>query len=200
MSLCNNSPFSIESGGRKLVNLPHQVDDLPAALEKVGRGLCRVALARVGQGRCDEGRLTLTQVFRRLAKVQLCDRLDAIDSVASFNRIEVHLHDAFLTPDELNQNGEVCLQAFANPTVPMPQEHVLSGLLGDGTRAAFSFALYRLETGLIDLFKVKAIVLQEQVVLASHYCLWSIVRHLAEWDPLMFQRRKVAANRLLDAS
>ena len=89
----------------------------------------------------------------------MCCGLYAIDTVAHFNGIEIHFHDAFLAPDVLDEEGEVGLQAFAHPAVAWPQEHILGRLLADGAGATLAFALLSLDLGLLNLLQVKALVL-----------------------------------------
>ena len=51
------------------------------------------------------------------------------DLVKALNNVVIDGHDAFLSPNKFNQNGEINLETFANPASARPQKHVFGGLL-----------------------------------------------------------------------
>src|SRR5262249_7341410 len=108
------------------------VAHLRADARKVGAaGALRRARRRVGQNRRQPRRLLRGQVLRRLLVVGLSSRLDAVDAMPEFHDVHVHLQDAALVPEQLDQDREIGLEPLAYGISAWPQEKILRGLLGD---------------------------------------------------------------------
>ena len=92
----------------------------------------RAVLARVGQDRGDCRRLCFRKIFCARAEIEPRSGFSSINPVAHFDAVQIDLKNAFLAPEDLDQNGKIDLKAFANPASAGPQEYIFGGLLRDG--------------------------------------------------------------------
>ena len=76
----------------------------------------------VRQHRREQRRLGGTQAQGRLVPEALGCRLDPVDAVTELRDVQVHLQNALLGPQRLDQHREVCLEPLAHEAVPGPQE------------------------------------------------------------------------------
>ena len=64
--------------------------------------------------------------------------LGTINAVTHLDRVEIDLHDAFLRPEEFDEEREIRLKTFPDPRRLRPEEHILCRLLRDGTSPALA--------------------------------------------------------------
>jgi hypothetical protein len=93
--------------------------------------------------------------------------LGTVDAGAELGDIEIHLEDALLAPQRLDQDGERGLDALAEVTTARPQEQILGDLLRDGRSAATLARLPVAGVGLLDRFQIKTMVIPELLVLGG---------------------------------
>ena len=159
-----------------------------------------VTLQRIGERNGDIGALLLTQFGWRRIEIDAGHRIGTIDAPPHLDGVEIDLHNALLAPNFLDQEGEIGLQALAQPRPFLPQEHVTGRLLADGACTALSLAFLGLELCFLYLLKVKAAMLQEQVVLAGHHRLRQVVADFFQRHPVMVDLRGLAIDNGLNTA
>lgn len=167
------------------VDLLHALEDGLVHFAHAGGGVAAVTLQGIGKRDGDVGALFAGQFVGRGAEVDARHGVGTIDALPHLDGIEIDLHDALLAPNGLYQEGEIGLEALAQPAAVLPQEHVAGRLLTDGAGAPLPLALLGLDLGLLDLLQIKALVLEEQVVLAGHDRLGQIVVDFLQRHPMM---------------
>ena len=152
----------------------------------------RTETAGIGQGGGYQGTVATRKLGGTATKVVLSHGRRAVEVVAHLNAVQVHLHDALLAPNVLNEKGEIGLETLAHPGGRRPEKHVLGRLLTDGAATAKALAHEALGSRFLDALNVEAIVLQEKLVLARHHGQRQVLRHLGDWYPRVMKARGLA--------
>ena len=86
------------------------------------------------------------------------DRLCPVNAVAHLYGVEVDLHDSLFTPEEFNEEREVCLQSLSHPRSSRPEEHIFCSLLTDSACTSLSFMSFVVFNSLLNGIEVKAVM------------------------------------------
>ena len=107
-------------------------------------------------------------------------------TIAHFNHIQIHLHDAFLAPKELYQDREICLYRFAQVGARVKSENVLCRLLGDCTTSADNTPIALILLIRIgDSIPIEATVLVELGILVVDDSSDEVGGDVLQWRPLV---------------
>ena len=107
-------------------------------------------------------------------------------AIAHLNHIQIHFHDAFLAPKELNQDREICLYCLAQVGARVESEDILCRLLRDCAASADNtpIALILLiRKG--DSIPIEATVLVELGVLVVDDSSDEVGGDVLQWYPLV---------------
>ena len=119
----------------------------------------------------------------------LCNGLGAKDAGAHLNAVEIHLKDALLGPDEFDEKGVVRLQSLTQPRAGAKGKDILCRLLRNRTGAAVALPLLALLKRLLNLVKVKTVVLVKKLVLRRNNSCLQVWRNAFHRYPLVRQLR-----------
>ena len=75
---------------------------------------------RIGQRGGNQRTLTGGEVLGGKAEMRFGYCRDPVNALAHLDRVEIHLHDALLRPEQFDERGEVDLEALARPAAPWP--------------------------------------------------------------------------------
>ncbi len=122
-------------------------------------------------------------------------------TIAHFNHIQIHLHDAFLAPKELNQDREICLYCLAQVGARVESEDVLCRLLGDCTTSADNTPIALILLIRIgDSIPIKATVLVELGILVVNDSSDEVGGDVLQWYPLVLYVQLVSLLTRLDVT
>ena len=170
------------------------------SFKHVARRAFRAVFARVGQRGCDKSAIRFGEFAGRSPEMLLSYGFRAIDAVARFDGVEIYFHDAAFAPEQLNQNCEVCFEAFPYPRVSGPEEHVLGRLLADCACASQFFPRFMLVNSLLNGYKVESVMLCEALVFRCDDGNREIFRHIFQLHPMMFESDFLPPCHLLPAT
>ena len=120
-------------------------------------------------------------------------------TIAHFNHIQIHLHDAFLAPKELNQDREICLYCLAQVGARVESEDVLCRLLGDCTASVCDAAVALVEfVGRADGVPIEAAVVVELGILMVDDSGDEVGGDVLQWRPLVLYVQLVSLLTRLD--
>ena len=177
--------------------MSHLLHDGRLPPEDVRRGVFATEFQWIGKGCGDKSAIWACQGDCGPSEVLLRYSFGPIDAVTHFDGVEIDFHDAFLAPDELNQDGKVGFQALTNPAGIWPEKDVLGCLLADGAAASVAFAGASFLHRLVDFDEVEAVVGEETLVLACHNGDRHVDAHRVERYPMMLEAQLFAPMYLL---
>lgn len=130
--------------------------------------------------------LVAVETCRRVAKIMLSCRLGTKYPVAHLNHIQIHLHNALLAPNKLNQHREICFHRLAQISARVERENVLSRLLRDRTATTYDITivlilLIRIHNGI----PIKTPMLIELGVLVVNDSSDKVRRYVLQRNPLV---------------
>jgi hypothetical protein len=134
----------------------------------------------------------LIQPRRALAEVHIGGSADTEHAASELGDVQVHLEDALLRPQRLDEHGEVGLQAFSEPTLPRPQEEVLRDLLRDRARATHALAAPAIFQRVVDRLQIEAVMRGEVLIFRCNHCNLDVRRDACVVDPAMADGRRHA--------
>ena len=131
----------------------------------------RLPFVRVGQDGGQPRRLGAAQGSGIGPEIGFGCGLRSENAVAPVDRVEIGGEDAFLGPERFQQDGQIGLEALADPAAGIAQEQGAGGLLAEGTgtpQRLVGMALV-LVHGLLDGGKVEAVMGAEILVLGPDH-------------------------------
>lgn len=131
-----------------------------------------VSLYRIGQRGSNKGTTIGIEVTGMTAEMFERYGFCTIDAVAHLDGVEIDFHDAMFGPEGLDEDGEIGFECFACPRGSWPEEHVLSGLLADGTGSSHPTRFFFLFQGFFDGIDIESVMVEEVLVFAGPYGLW----------------------------
>ncbi len=111
-------------------------------------------------------------------------RFNAIDSRPPFGDIEIDLHEASLTPDEIRRKRKRKLHRLAHEGTAIPEKEVLRRLHRDGTCTAGGVPTECVVDDSPQFAPVYTVMHAELPVLGHHHGLHQHGRYIVELDPL----------------
>ena len=89
--------------------------------------------------------------------------------IAEFGDVHIHLQNSFLTPKQLDQQGEPNLQCLATVVSGRTQKQIFRHLLSQGTRAAQFFALLIILQSFLNGLEVKTAMLKKFLIFRGNH-------------------------------
>src|SRR5690606_17590023 len=99
--------------------------------------------------------------------------------------VQIHLENAGLRPEHLDERREIRFQPFAKPALTWPYEEVLRDLLRNRACAANAAASLDVRERVIDRVEIEAPVIREALILRCDDGDLRVRRDLARVDPTM---------------
>ena len=181
-------------------HVAHLVQDPARTAAHVGAGRF-AAEAQGGRERGGDERAVAARELRRFAvEMLLRHGFHAIDAVAHLDAVEIDFHDALFRPEQLDQYGEIGLEALAHPRTRGPEKHVFRRLLRDGATAQAASALHALHQRVADGLGVETAVDIKLLILRGDDGHGKRGRHLLKRHPTVVQTQTLAATPLLDTA
>lgn len=99
----------------KVRNETHFSEDTCLTLQDIRRGTLARELAWIWKSGGYQSALSLRQMERIGVEMFLCYGIGTVDAITHLDRVQIDFHDTLLRPHELNQRGEIDLEALPDP-------------------------------------------------------------------------------------
>jgi len=123
---------------------------------------------RVRQDGGEHGAIGAREAACGLVEESLRGGFRAVSTVAELRDIQVHLQNAPLGPQALDQDREVGFEALAKIAASGPEEEILCDLLADGAGPPHFMAVLVERIGLFDGRHIEAPMLRKLLILRRH--------------------------------
>lgn len=178
--------------------MAHVVHDTGFASIDVTAGVARRKFSGIGKNGCYPGSFPLGKFVGVFAVPESRGGLGAINSVPHFYTVQIDFHNAFLTPENLDQNREVGFQAFPDVASALPEKHVFRRLLGDGTSSPYFLAFLVALERLLHRIEVEAVMGQKRSIFTGDDSFLKMRGNVLDGFPVMGKINFSAVSRVFE--